>query len=78
MAEKAGRARTLGLDVRCWPEARGEPKDLAEEGSHGAAGVRVCAAHGREGEVQERKRRSPLMPNVRAKLPAEAGTVSPA
>ena len=31
-----------------------------------------------KGEVWERQTRCPLMPNVRAKLPAEAGTVSPA
>jgi len=58
--------------------ARGEPSELAEETSKGAAGARACAAHGREDEVQERKTGYPLMPNVRAKLPAEAGVVSPA
>lgn len=59
--------------------ARGPGRTLAQaaESSKGAAGARDCAAHGRESEVLKRQERCPLMPNVRAKLPAEAGFVSP-
>jgi len=49
---------------------------MAEETSKGAARARAGAARGREDEVQERQTGYPLMPNVRVKPPAEAGSVS--
>jgi len=49
------------------------PKKAARERPERVS-ARPMAANG---EVWERQTRCPLMPNVRAKLPAEAGTVSP-